>query len=165
MNPSTPTPSTLRGAATLLALLVALLVGLAQAQPAGNVVTWTFQGDIEGVVSQAAVSFERLPRVGVTPSPTNAAGIWVETVGQYLLLAGEVANAYARYAFTAELSNGVWGYGDMVDLVSGARLRIRLDLTPEGFILSTNPFEGTCGEVGCAHYWFVRTPAGQPQGQ
>jgi hypothetical protein len=146
-----------------LALFVTLLLGLAQAQPAGNVITWTFQGDIEGVVSQAAVSFEQLPRIGVTPSPTNAAGIWVETVGQYLLLAGEIANTYARYAFTAELSNGVWGYGDMVDMVSGARFRIRLDLTPEGFILSTNPFEGTCGEYGCAHYWFVRTPA--PTGQ
>ena len=44
-------------------------------------------------------------------------------------------------------------------LVTGERFRIRLDLTPDGFILSTNPFEGDCGEYGCAHYPFVRVDA------
>ena len=153
-----PIPSVWRGVSLLCALLIALLIPLASAQPAGNVVTWTFQGEVAGVPTQAAVSFEQLPRIGVTPSTAATAGIWVETVGQYLLLAGEVVNPYARYMFQAELSNGVWGYGDMVDLTSGERFRIRLDLTPEGFVLSTNPFEGGCGEFGCAHYPFVRTP-------
>ncbi len=139
-----------------------LLTSPAWAQPAGNVVTWMFQGDIEGVQTQVAVSFEQLPRIGVTPSTTTAAGIWVETIGQYLLLAGQATNAYANYLFQAELSNGVWGYGEMVDTLTGERFRIRLDLIPEGFILSTNPFEGYCGKYGCAHYTFLRTPVPTP---
>ncbi len=143
------------------ALLLVLQISLASAQPAGNVVTWTFQGDIEGVQTQVVVSFEQLPRIGVTPS-TTAAGIWVETIGQYLLLAGQATNAYANYLFQAELSNGVWGYGEMVDTLTGERFRIRLDLIPEGFILSTNPFEGYCGEYGCAHYTFLRAPVPTP---
>jgi hypothetical protein len=141
------TPATL-----LLAVLVLCLLPTSRAQPAGPTTHHTFQGEINGVPTQVLVATELLPRLVVTPGTQN---IWVGTAGQYFLLAGQVVNDYAAYAFTADIANGLNGYGDMVDLVTGDRLRIRIDLFTQGFVLSTNPFEGGCGEFGCAHYPFV----------
>lgn len=153
-----PTPARRLLSALPLLVLFALLPLAAAQSSAADTVTWLFQGDVAGIPTQAVVSFELLPRVGTVPAEASPAGIWVETVGQYLLLAGEAVNPYARYLFTAELSNGVWGYGEMIDLGTGTRFRIRVDLIPEGFVLSTNPFEGGCGEFGCARYPFIRIP-------
>lgn len=134
------------------ALLAFSLTASALAQPAGPTTHHTFVGDIGGVPTQVLVSVELLPQLVVTEGIEN---IWIAAASQYFVLAGQVVNPYAGYLFTADIANGLNGYGDMVDVATGERMRIRIDLFTQGFVLSTNAFEGGCGEYGCAHYPFV----------
>jgi Ca2+-binding RTX toxin-like protein len=90
-----------------------------------------YVGDIGGASASASVSFEPLP--------------------EYTLMAGEVRSGGFVYTFTADLV-GSAGYGDMLDHQDNARFRIHIELTQDGFTLTSNPL----GPGTPTRYFFTR---------
>ncbi len=94
--------------------------------PSGNYV-----GNINGAEAIANVSFEDLR--------------------DYTIMAGEIRSSKFYYTFRADIV-GSSGYGDVVYHNENIRFQIKIDLTPDGFILTSNPL----GPNESASYKFVR---------
>ena len=88
----------------------------ANGPPAG---TAEYVGDLHGIQARAKVSFEPLR--------------------EYTLMAGEIRSRVARYSFTADIV-GTSGYGEMLDQVRNERFKVKIDLTRDGFTVTSNPF-------------------------
>lgn len=106
----------------MLALCLVLLLLLACKNPSvsrnnpfqnGNYV-----GNINGAEAIARVTFEPLR--------------------EYTIMSGEILSNNFRYTFTADIV-GTSGYGDIVDHKENTRFRIKIDLTQNGFNLTSNP--------------------------
>ena len=82
---------------------------------AGN----TFSGDIGGVQATAVLTFEEFR--------------------DYTLWSGQINSGPYVYTFTADVI-GDRGWGDMVDHFDNSRFRIQIDVLPDGFLLTSNPF-------------------------
>jgi hypothetical protein len=105
-------------------------------------------GEINGLEATAFVSTELLNQFLIVDEGGVSAG------GAFLLLSGEIRSGPYTYSFIAEIDGGS-GYGDLVDQVDGARTRIRIDLYTNGFVMTTNVFEGGHGDEGSAQYAFA----------
>jgi hypothetical protein len=90
-----------------------------------------YGGDIHGARALAAVSFERLYN--------------------YVAMSGQIRSGQFLYTFRAELV-GYSGFGEIVSHVEGTRFQIKIDLTPTGFALTSNPF----GPGMLTTYYFKR---------
>jgi hypothetical protein len=99
----------------LLPLLACCPPGVPSSPP---VQTASYRGSIHGAPATASVSFEPLK--------------------ESTLMSGEIRSAQYRYTFTADLF-GSSGYGDMVAHADNSRFRIKIDLTTDGFQLTSNP--------------------------
>lgn len=88
-------------------------------------------GDINGAEAVARVTFEPLR--------------------EYTIMSGEIRSNNFRYTFTADIV-GTSGYGDIVDHNENTRFRIKIDLTRNGFNLTSNPL----GPGTPTTYTFVR---------
>jgi len=78
-----------------------------------------YVGDIDGTRAVANVSFEPLR--------------------EYTVMAGEIRGSNFYYTFKADIV-GESGYGDILDHSDNSRFRIKIDLTSDGFTLTSNPF-------------------------
>jgi|GEM_PF-2876439 len=97
-----------------------------QGTPSGSYV-----GNINGAEAVANVSFEPLR--------------------EYTIMSGEIRSSNFYYTFTADIV-GSSGYGDITSHNDNERFRIKIDLTQDGFILTSNPF----GPGTPSSYKFVR---------
>ncbi len=96
-----------------------------------QVLTANYVGDIQGAPAFATVSFEQLR--------------------DYVLMSGQIQSGQFFYTFSAELV-GASGFGEMVSQVEGTRFQIKIDLTPMGFALTSNPL----GPGMPTTYYFTR---------
>ena len=77
-----------------------------------------YVGDLHGSKAVANVSFEPLR--------------------EYTIMSGEIRSNEAYYTFTADIV-GTSGYGDILDHRDGSRFQIKIDITSDGFTLTSNP--------------------------
>ena len=103
-----------------LALILILLPLLACKFPKtdGTFQNGNYAGDIHGAKAIANVSFEPLR--------------------EYTIMSGEIRSNNFRYTFTADIV-GTSGYGTIVDHTENTRFQIKIDLTRNGFNLTSNP--------------------------
>jgi hypothetical protein len=90
-----------------------------------------YVGDINGAQAVANVSFEPLR--------------------EYTIMAGEIRSNNFYYTFKADIV-GESGYGDILDHSDNSRFRIKIDLTSDGFVLTSNPL----GPGNPTTYYFRR---------
>jgi hypothetical protein len=90
-----------------------------------------YVGDVHGAKAFASVTFEPLR--------------------EYTIMAGEIRSNNFYYTFTADIV-GTSGYGDIVDHNENTRFRIKIDITQNGFTLTSNPL----GPGTPTTYYFVR---------
>jgi hypothetical protein len=119
----------------MLALILIMMPLLAcrVSKPSGNTPNQNgnYIGDINGARAVAKVSFEPLR--------------------EYTIMSGEIRSNDFYYTFTADIV-GESGYGDIVDHNGNTRFRIKIDLTKNGFVLTSNPL----GPGTPTSYNFVR---------
>jgi len=96
-----------------------------------QVLTADYVGDIQGAPALATVSFEQLR--------------------DYVSMSGQIQSGQFSYTFSAELV-GASGFGEIVSHAEGTRFQIRIDLTPTGFALTSNPL----GPGMPTTYYFTR---------
>jgi hypothetical protein len=78
-----------------------------------------YTGNIHGAPAVALVSYEPLPN--------------------FTVMAGEVRSNGFLYTFTANLV-GSSGYGNVLDHQQNTTIQVRIDVTQNGFTVTTNPF-------------------------
>ncbi len=99
--------------------------------PDGSTPGFKFVGDLQGAEAVATVQVQQLP--------------------SYLEMAAEIVSPTAHYLFLVALV-GDSGYGDMVDVLYGERMRVHVQLELDGFTLTVNPFGGG----GATAYFFEK---------
>lgn len=112
----------------ILPLLACKIPRAARNQPFQN---GNYVGDIHGARAIARVTFEPLR--------------------EYTIMAGEIRSNNFYYTFTADIV-GTSGYGDIVDHNENTRFRIKIDMTQNGFDMTSNPL----GPGTPTTYHFVR---------
>jgi hypothetical protein len=116
--------------------LILIILPLLACRPPNTAKNRTFQngnfvGDINGARAVAKVSFEPLR--------------------EYTIMSGEIRSNNFYYTFTADIV-GTSGYGDIVDHSENTRFRIKIDITQNGFNLTSNPL----GPGTPTTYYFVK---------
>src|SRR5947207_12329013 len=119
-----------------LAVFSPILFPLVACQPGGapgspQTQSGNYRGSINGAEATAHVTFEPLP--------------------EHTLMAGEIRRNEYYYTFTADLV-GASGYGDLLDHKDNSTIRIKIDVTADGFQLTSNPL----GPGAPSTYTFVR---------
>jgi len=109
-------------------LCLALLGTDVQAAP---VVTVKYVGEINGAKAFATITYEK--------------------VFDYVVMAGRIQSGQYVYTFKADIV-GTAGYGDLLDHSTQSRLRIHIQHTNDGFVLTANPF----GPGAPSKYYFKK---------
>ena len=116
----------------VIVAVVFCLVLLATAVHAAPVLAVKYVGEINGAKAFATITYEK--------------------VFDYVVMAGRIQSGQYVYTFKADIV-GTAGYGDLLDHSTQSRLRIHIQHTNDGFVLTANPF----GPGAPSKYYFKKT--------